>query len=204
MTALLDVPRNAAATALGLATAARGSRVFHPRGVARSCRLTVTGGLGLGAEVLDRPAAHDGLVRLSRAAGLPRPLPDVDALALRLPGQGSGGEPLDLLISSAWRFVFAPTPLSATWSAVLPHRTASGRLVLLGARPDERGFVMLAAAPLGTWHRWGHLALGEALPEEESERLRFAPTLGADDLRPVQLFRGLRARSYERSQAHRP
>jgi hypothetical protein len=203
MTGLLELPRDAAATALGWATAARGSRVFHPKGEARTCRLTVTGGLGWGATVLDAPAAHDGVVRLSRAVGLPRPLPDAEGLALRLPGQGSDGAPLDLLVNSAWRFAFVPSALAPTWSAILPHRTGTGRLVLLGARPDGDGFTMLAAAPLGRWQQWGHLALGDLLPDADAERLRFVPTVGADDLRPVELFRGLRGRAYEQSQARR-
>jgi hypothetical protein len=200
---LLALPREAAATALGLATAARGSRVFHPKGTACAARLTVTGGLGTGARVLDEPAAHDGVVRLSRAVGLPQPLPDVDGLALRLPGQGIGGAPLDLLVNSAWRYAFVPSVVAPTWSAILPHRTGSGRLVLLGARPDGDGFTMLVASPLGGWQRWGRLVLSDPLPDEESERLRFEPTVGADDLRPVPLFRSLRARSYVHSQRHR-
>jgi hypothetical protein len=203
MTALLDLPRNAAATALGLATSARGARVFHPRGTARGCRLTVTGGLGWGARVLDEPAAHDGVVRLSRAVGLPKPLPDVDGFALRLPGQGRDGAPLDLLVNSAWRFAFVPSVVAPTWSAILPHRTGTGRHVLIGARPDGDGFAMLAAAPLGRWRQWGRLALDGPLPDETADTLRFAPTVGADDLRPVALFSGLRARSYEQSQARR-
>ena len=201
---LLAVPRDAAATALGLVTAARGARVFHPRGAARRCRVVVTGGLGLGARVLDEPAQHDGVVRLSRGVGLPQPLPDVDGLALRLPGQGRGGAPLDLLVNSAWRYAFAPSVLSPTWSAVIPHRTGSGRLVLVGARPAGDGFVLLAAGLVGRWQEWGRLHLGDPLPDEESERLRFVPTLGADDLRPVPLFAGLRSRSYVESQARRP
>jgi hypothetical protein len=87
---------------------------------------------------------------------------------------------------------------------VLPHRTGTGRLVLIGVRPDGDGFAMLAAAPLGRWRQWGRLELGDPLPEQESDRLRFAPTLGAEDLRPVSLLAGLRARSYEESQARRP
>ena len=203
MTALLELPRTAFAAALGLGTAVRGARVFHPHGVARSCRLHVTGGLGWGARVLDEPAVHDGVARLSRGAGLPEPLPDIEGVALRLPGQGVGGAPLDLLVNSAWRYAFVPSVLSPTWSAVLPHRTGTGRLVLVGARPTADGFALLAAPPLGAWQQWGRLELGEELPAQQSERLRFAPTVGADDLRPVAPFRGLRARSYEHSQAHR-
>ncbi len=197
---LLSLPRAAVATALGTATALRGARVFHPHGRSYDALVTVDGGLGTGAALLDTPRRHQGVVRLSRGAGLPSPLPDVEGLALRLPGQGLGGAPLDLLINSAWRFAFVPSVIAPTWSAILPHRTPSGRLVLLGARPQDGGFALLAAAPLGTWRQWGRLTLGAEL---DGEDLRFAPTVGAADLRPVELFRTLRARSYDASQAAR-
>jgi hypothetical protein len=197
---LLSLPRAALATTLGAATALRGARVFHPHGRSYDAVLTVTGGLGTGAAVLDRPARHQGVVRLSRGTGLPAPLPDVEGLALRLPGQGVGGAPLDLLINSAWRYAFVPSVIAPTWSAILPHRTSSGRLVLLGARPQDGGFALLAAAPLGAWRPWGRLSLGAEL---DGEHLRFAPTIGAPDLQPVELFRTLRARSYDASQAAR-
>ena len=200
MTDLLSVPRAAAATALGVSTAVRGARVFHPRGSTRHCRVLVPGGTSWGARVLDEVAVHDGVVRTSRGVGLPAPLPDVDGFALRLPGLGVGGAPLDILINSAWRFAFAPSVLSPTWSAVLPHRTGTDRLVLLGARPVEDGFALLAAPPLGGWQQWGSLTYGAPL---DGEGLRFAPTLGADDLKPVELFRGLREWSYDASQAAR-
>lgn len=197
---LLSLPRTALATAFGAATALRGARVFHPHGRSYDAVLTVTGGLGTGAALLDAPGRHEGLVRLSRAVGLPSPLPDAEGLALRLPGQGIGGAPLDLLVNSAWRYVFAPSVLSATWSAILPHRTGTGRLVLLGARPHDDGFDLLVAAPLGTWRRWGRLDLGA---EFDGEHLTFVPTTGATDLQPVELFRTLRAQSYDASQAAR-
>lgn len=196
---LQDLAREAFAGLLGAATARRGARVFHPRGQSYRCRLVATGG-SWGAALLDTPVTHDGLVRLSRGAGLPEPLPDVDGLALRLPGLGRGGSPLDILINSAWRFVFAPSVLAGTWSCILPFRTGSGRLVLLGARPQPGGFELLAAAPLGAWQPWGRLELGAPF---DGETLTFAPTVGADDLVPVELFRTLRARSYSSSQAAR-
>ena len=197
---LLTLPRAAVATSLGVATAVRGARVFHPHGTTHVATVTVSGGGSWGADLLDRPAVHTGLVRLSRGAGLPEPLPDVEGLALRLPDLGVGGAPLDLLINSAWRYVFVPSVLAPTWSAVLPHRTGSARRVLLGARPDRTGFTLVAAPLLGDWTPWGRLDLGDVL---DGEDLRFAPTIGAPDLQPVELFRTLRAWSYEASQAGR-
>jgi len=200
VTDLLALPRALTATALGVGTALRGARVFHPHGATTTCRVVVPGGAGAGARLLDEPGTHEGVVRRSRGAGLPSPLPDVDGFALRLPGLGMGGAPLDLLVNSAWRYAFVPSLLAPTWSAILPHRTGSGRLVLLGARPTAAGFDLLVASPLGPWRRWGTLESGAPVDGEE---LRFAPTLGADDLVPVPLFRSLRAWSYDASSAGR-
>ena len=197
---LLTLPRSAFAAALGMGTALRGARIFHPHGQTRTATVTVEGGSDWGAALLDQPGIHGGLARLSRGAGLPRPLPDVEGLALRLPGMGVDGAPLDLLVNSAWRYAFVPSAVSPTWSAVLPHRTGSGRLVLLGARPEGDGFTMLAASPLGRWQQWGHLSLGTPL---QGEDLGFVPTVGAQDLQPVELFRTLRAWSYVASQSAR-
>jgi hypothetical protein len=199
--AALALPRAALASTLGFGTALRGARIFHPHGRTHSCRLLVPGGSSWGARLLDVPGEYTGVVRLSRGAGLPSPLPDVEGLALRLPGQGSGEAPLDLLVNSAWRFVFAPSVLSPTWSSVLPYRTGTGRRLLLGARPTSASTFALYAAPLlGGWRQWGRLELGAAY---DGEHLRFAPTIGADDLEPVALFRTLRAWSYVASQSAR-
>lgn len=200
MTDLLALPRNALAAALGLGTALRGARVFHPHGRTYACRVEVDGGGTWGAALLDDAGSTQGLVRLSRGAGLPRPLPDVEGLALRLPGRGVGGAPLDLLVNTAWRYVFVPRVVAPTWSCVLPYRTGTGRVVLVGARPTREGFDLLAAAPLGGWERWGRLVLGAPL---DGEDLAFAPTVGAPDLQPVPLFRALRERAYDVSQAVR-
>lgn len=201
MTDLLDVPRSAFAAVLGAGTALRGARVFHPHGTTHTCRVVADGldpDARWGADLLDRAAEHEGVVRISRGAGLPRPLPDVEGLALRLPGLGVDGGPLDLLVNSAWRYAFVPSAVSRTWSAVLPHRTGAGRLVLVGARPRPGGFTLLASAPpVGRWLPWGRIELGEV---RDGERLRFRPTLGAPDLVPVALFRALRGRSYGVSQ----
>ena len=196
---LLTLPRAAVATTLGVGTALRGARVFHPRGQVHVATVTVEGGLGKGAALLDEPGIHAGLVRLSRGVGLPAPLPDDDGFALRLPGLGCDGAPLDLLVNSAWRYAFVPSIVSPTWSAVLPHRTGTGQLVLVGARPSRGGFDLLAASPLGPWRPWGRLDVGEPVDQD----VRFAPTVGAPDLAPVGLFRTLRAWSYDASQAGR-
>ncbi|MGY1708456.1 hypothetical protein ACI8AC_02990 [Geodermatophilus sp. SYSU D00758] len=208
---LLSLPRAATASALALGTALRGARVVHPRGRAHTGVVVTDGGGSWGARVLDEAGRHEVVVRVSRAVGLPEPLPDVVGLAIRFDGQGGDGGPLDVLVTTAGsppglRHVFLPEPLGRTFSAVLPHRTGSGRLVVLGARRDATGagWDLLAAPVAGRWRRWGGLTLGAALPDPDAEGLRFRPTVGADDLQPVALFRAVRARSYRESQARRP
>lgn len=132
---ILALPRAGAAAAFGVATAIRGARILHPRGTVYECSLTVESTGAWGARVLDRPAEHGGVVRLSRSVGLPEPLPDIEGLALRLPGLGVDGRPLDVLVVSAVRFAFVPSGISRTWSSILPHRTAPHRLG--SARPDR-------------------------------------------------------------------
>jgi hypothetical protein len=206
---LLALPRAVTASALALGTAVRGARVFHPRGAARTGTVVTDGGGSWGARLLDEAGRHDVVVRVSRGVGLPEPLPDVVGLAVRFPGLGRGGGPLDLLVNTSGgppglRHLFLPAPLGRTYSSVLPYRTGSGRTVMLGARGDGDGWELLAAPLTGGWTRWGRLTLGAALPDAESEELRFLPTVGADDLQPVALFRAVRDLSYRESQALRP
>jgi hypothetical protein len=206
---LLTLPRAVTASALALGTAVRGARVFHPRGRASTGTVRTDGGGSWGARLLDEAGRHDVVVRVSRAVGLPAPLPDVVGLAVRFGGLGRDGGPLDLLVNTAGgppglRHLFLPAPIGRTFSSVLPYRTGSGRTVMLGAREDGDGWELLAAPLTGGWTRWGRLSTGAALPDAESEELRFLPTLGADDLQPVALFRAVRDRSYRESQALRP
>ena len=208
---LLALPRAVTASALALGTAVRGARVFHPRGPACTGTVVTDGGGSWGARLLDEAGRHDVVVRVSRGAGLPEPLPDVVGLAVRFAGLGRDGGPLDLLVNTSGgppglRHLFLPAPLGRTFSSVLPYRTGAGRVVVLGARDVGTGtsWELLAASLAGGWTRWGRLTLGSPLPDAESEELRFLPTLGADDLQPVALFRALRDLSYRESQAVRP
>jgi hypothetical protein len=58
---------------------------------------------------------------------------------------------------------------------------------------------MWVAPVLGAWQPWARLELGEAAPGD----FRTEPTVGADDLVPVEPFRRLRAWSYAASQSAR-
>jgi hypothetical protein len=208
---LFSLPRAVLASTLAAGTALRGARVFHPRGAAHAATVTTDGGGAWGTRLLDDPGRTQVVVRISRGVGLPTPLPDIIGLAIRFPGRGRDGGPLDLLVNSSGgppglRHLFLPEPLAGTYSSVLPYRTGTGRQILLGARRDgsDTSWELLAATLVGDWTRWGRLVLGAPLGAGESERLRFRPTLGAEDLHPVELFRAVRDRSYRYSQAQRP
>jgi hypothetical protein len=81
--------------------------------------------------------------------------------------------------------------------AALPHRQRTAGAA--GARPDGDAFTLLAAPLLGAWQPWGRLAVGEPVAGD----VRTDPTVGADDLVPVEPFRTLRAFAYATSQAAR-
>ncbi len=179
---LLALPRAVTASALALGTAVRRARVFHPRGDAFTARVETDGGGTWGANLLDRAGTHEVVVRVSRGVGLPEPLPDVVGLAVRYVGLGKGGGPLDVLVNTSGgppglRHLFLPAPLGRTFSSVLPYRTGSGRVVMLGARDQGTGtsWELLVAPVTGGWTRWGRLSLGPALPDAEAEALRFRP-----------------------------
>ncbi|MFC3688048.1 hypothetical protein [Aquipuribacter hungaricus] len=157
---LLAPPAALTATLSHRVARLRGAAALHPRGVVQHCTLQVPGGAGTGCGLLDEPGTHTGVVRLSRSAGLPTWLPDVGGVAVRLPGLGAGGHPLDLLFSTAWRWVFVPSSLSRTCSSLVTFRTGTGRALLLGARPADDGFDMLMATPAGPWRTWGRLVVG--------------------------------------------
>ncbi|GAA4672319.1 hypothetical protein [Nocardioides nanhaiensis] len=190
-----------AALAVGLALAAvvrvvavvRASpRPLHPRGELRLARVERLGQYGprpgWGVSWLDEPGEEAALVRLSRSIGLPRLLPDVAGLALRV-WPGDGDDPGDLLFSSTGqgpvsRYLLRPTRHDdAPMTTLMPFRTVRGPLVL-GARrtgPDE--LVVVAAAGLaGAWRPVARIVLGDPLAEESVDFdpvLNRVPGLGA-------------------------
>lgn len=99
----------------------------------------------MGVAFLDEPATLTGLARLSRAAGFPRPLPDILGLAVRwpVPAHGSPGpgddDVCDLLLATTGHTVLGRRLLrpARRWApglygSLLPY-AAGSRRVLLGA-----------------------------------------------------------------------
>lgn len=197
----------AAAALFGALSAARGRRIFHPRGDGFVAEIEVDRPLhrydGIG--LLSERRIHSGVARLSRAVGLPSPLPDLLGLAFRI---DTDGGPQDLLlISSArapgLRHLLLPTRgdfSSNTYSSILPYRI-NDELRLVGAEPLGPLEYELGVAPLnGPWEPFGRLRLRAALDADATENLKLNPWNTLPGLKPVGPLNGLRRSSYAGSQ----
>jgi hypothetical protein len=214
--------------AFGLASFVRRARVFHPHGRSFAARVHCPGDRSLAGTVLGAEGVHEGVVRLSRGAGLAEPLPDVLGFALRLDLPAG---PQDLLLVSS-----APAPVArhailpardygdVFYSSITPFR-AGRRTVLLGARPVWNGdpgplerlrhvsgavahrrleFTLLAASARGRWTAVADVELTGPVPAVRGERVRHTPFHDAGGLEPVGAVNALRRRAYADSQAARP
>ena len=220
MTALLTTPLavgSATVTrAVRLASQLRGERVIHPRGTTRTGRLAVHG-VDLPARLLRTPASYDVVVRLSRSLGLPRPLPDVLGVAVRVLDAYGEGRHQDLLLDTgASPRVLRRLPLprrtrTAMHSSLLGYDIgdrggrgdsgdAVGARVLLGAREVGRdAWELCVARPHDPWQVWASLSLGPQLRAPLGRQLRFDPWTTGPDLRPAGVLNALRRGAYPAS-----
>jgi hypothetical protein len=161
------------------------ARPLHPAGTVLTGTLRLDAGDAPGAAALGAPATHQVTVRVSRAAGLPAPLPDVFGLAVHWT---IDDRPQDLLLSATGlgrvtRFLLAPRfrPLKGGFGTLMPFRDLDGRPVLIAAAPAgtrtrTRGqhstattalvgtdLVLLSAHPGERWRRLGTLRCGPAV-----------------------------------------
>ncbi|HEX2127840.1 MAG TPA: DUF892 family protein, partial [Solirubrobacterales bacterium] len=204
----------------------RRPRAFHPYGVGFRATLTPAAGADTGAVLFDRAEPWSAVVRLSRSLGLPEALHDPCGLAFRVPDAYGDGHHQDFLLISSGeapvaRHLILPSGGFAArpYSSLLPYRIDE-RTELVGARPlggapgpslaelRDRGadgleFAVRLATPSGEWRDVARLALGERLPTEESERLRFNPAHSGGGLEPVSFLNDLRPAAYRGSQEAR-
>jgi hypothetical protein len=183
-----DAAASAASTAFGAVARVRHRKPLHPRGLVVPVSL-VRHGLPepVGAAWVDEPGADEGAARISRSAGLPDGWPDVWGLALRVDAAQSPSGVADLMLATSFpglatRHALAlRRGLRAPLSCVLPYRTASGRLLMIGvpgrtpelpSHRDElaghlsrhRLTLTLAVAQEGSgWRPFGTLTLGGAV-----------------------------------------
>lgn len=140
---LAEVAGELVAVPLGAVARWRRGRPLHPRGAVLDAVLDRHGGSpSFGVPWLDAVRADRVVVRMSRGAGLPAPLPDVLGLAVRLPG--GAGSPVDLLLSTAGRGPLTrrvPVPrrsAAAVYGSIMAYRSAAGP-VRLAAFPERAG-----------------------------------------------------------------
>ncbi len=225
--------RAATARFFGSLAAARRARSLHPHGVAYAAEL-----------VLDRPPegtaegrpsaalfaagpSHHALVRFSRGAGLPQPLPDVLGLAVKLPAVYGPGRDQDLLLATSGRGPLTRhllLPARSFWarpfSSVLLY-SVGGEPAVVGAVPaaapvraaeptdladlcatadaGELRYGLTIAPALGRSRPVAELRIGARLGEEEAAALRFDPSNTGEGLELTGPFNGLRVPAYSAS-----
>jgi hypothetical protein len=213
----------------GLAAVRRGKAV-HPHGVVYSGRLRVTGGppAPRGSSLLSEPREHEAVVRFSRSVGVPRPVPDLLGMSIRLPDVHGPGRHQDfMLVTSAdlplVHHVFLPATdvQQRPYTSSLPYR-AGNELFLVGALPDPSSprpegddefdrldaaaatgrlrFRFAVAAMMGRFRPVAELWIGARLPAE-LDALRFNPFNTGGGLVPAGSLNGARDRAYKLSQA---
>jgi hypothetical protein len=143
----MDLLARLLGAAFRLLAALRGGRALHPVGVGFRASLEVVAaapGPWAGTALLAPGARHDAVVRFSRGAGLPEPLPDAHGLAVRLPDAYGPGRSQDFLVTSsadlplARRLLFPSRSfLAGSLSSALPYRVG-GREVVVLLRPRPR------------------------------------------------------------------
>jgi hypothetical protein len=229
----LGLLAKAAGLSIGAVLAAlagvRRGKAFHPDGVVYDARLTIGNAAAApqGTELFSQSGDHRAVVRFSRAVGLPRPIPDLLGLSIRLPGvYGSGRHQDFLLVTSAdyplLHHIFLPARdvQQRPYTSSLPYR-AKDNLFLVGAvprrdspRPDgQNEFDRLqaaastgrlafdiAVAPIaGRFRAVGTLHLGRRL-HHELDALRFNPWNTGGGMEPAGWLNGARDRAYKLSQ----
>lgn len=166
------------------------AKPLHPAGAIRSVALHRHGLAAadrVGVAWIDEPGVTEGIVRFSRAMGLPRALPDIHGLALRV--ARADGDPADLLMATTGlgrfsRFVLKPTLQrgGGAYSTLLPYRSPEGPL-LLAAIPDDHvaeQFTVAVASPGGAWRAFADLTVEQG-GLGSGDEMSFDPTLNMLD-----------------------
>ncbi|SDF77537.1 hypothetical protein SAMN05660662_3367 [Blastococcus aurantiacus] len=179
----------------------RNGKPMHPRGAVFDAVLERHGSARpWGVPFLDATARDDVVVRLSRGAGLPAPVPDLLGLAVRL-DEGSE-QPVDLLLSTTGRGALTRVvpvfrrDTASVYCSIMAYSSAAGP-IRLAALPTGDGvpsdpeplaasvrrrplvFVLAAARGFGAWAPFARLSIGEAVrpldPDLRFDAVRHPP-----------------------------
>ena len=201
----------AAATAAGLAmgalAAVRRGKAVHPQGEVYEATLRVPGAAHAprAASLLARPGEHRAIVRFSRSLGVPRPLPDLLGLSLRVLDAYGRDRHQDLLLVTSidrpvLRHLFVPARGIAdrVYSSSLPYRAGDEEFVI-GALPLSGQRFQLAVSRRGNFAPVADITIGRRL-DDVADALRFNPFNTGGGLEPTGLLNALRRRAYPMSQ----
>ena len=214
----------------GGASAVRRGKAVHPHGVVYAAELEVSGAPDApqSASLLREPGGHPAIVRFSRSLGVPRPLPDLLGMSIRVPDAYGPAQHQDFLLVSSVdlpvaHHVFLPVTdaQQRPYSSSLPYR-AGPDLFIVGTLPDpgsprpagEDEFDRLDAAAAtgrlrfglavaslgGRFRTLATLRIGDRLGGE-LDALRFNPQNTGGGLEPAGFLNRIRPRTYSMSQA---
>lgn len=174
----------------GVVRVLRRGKPLHPDGIVYDSLIRRTGSpVEWRCRWLDEPGEDVGTARLSRAIGLPAPVPDIHGLAITF--TGDEGERHDLLLATTglgrWsRFVLIPRSGAYTcpYGSLFTYRSPRG-LVLLSAAPLSTrnppeppmaaSFRLQVASVTGPWHTFGTLELTAPARGLGDDPVRFDP-----------------------------
>jgi hypothetical protein len=210
--------------------AARGAKAVHPHGVSYRARLLIDGAAYAppASQLLSTPREYCALMRFSRSLGLPRPLPDLLGVSLRvLDAYGPTRHQDFLLVSSVdlpllhHLFVPATDVQQRPYSSSLPFGAGNQRF-LIGVVPDARSprpagadefdrlqraadtarltFGLAIASLSGRFRSVGSLHVAERLPDT-LDALCFDPCNCGGGLHLAGAINRLRDYAYAMSQA---
>jgi hypothetical protein len=231
----LRAPARAALDAAGWLTggafavmaALRRGKAVHPHGAVHAAEVRMLGREDSPPAPLFRTAAtHTAYARFSRSVGLPRPVPDLLGLSLRLRDvEGPGRHQDFLLVTSVdapvLHHVFLPARdvWSRPYSSSLPYR-ADGERFLVGVRPlpgprpegrdelerldaaaatGQLRFALCVAPVGGRFREVGEVVVGERLPQD-LDAMRFSVWNTTTGIAPAGVLNRLRDYAYPLSQ----
>ncbi|MEU9033498.1 DUF1360 domain-containing protein [Streptomyces sp. NPDC048352] len=203
---------------------------LHPDGLVISGTVDVTppGGKVWAVPLLDEPGRYEAVVRWSRAAGLPSPLPDGMGLAVRVLDAG-GGRPFDVLLTSSGTARLtrhlplprrhATAPYSTLTSYRFPDRErvivalpvagerrlpADLRALAASLKEGPVRYRLCAAAAGEAWRPFATLTLRAGPEPAPQAPLAFDPYVNClADLPPGRALRALREAAYDGSRRGR-
>jgi hypothetical protein len=198
----------------GLAALRRGKAV-HPKGVVHEALLRPYGSRHAprAAPLISQPGEHLAIVRFSRSLGVPRPLPDLFGMSIRILDAHGPERHQDLLLVTSvdlpiLHHIFLPATdvRQRPYSSSLPYR-AGGERFLVGALPhrasptDDLRFHLAVAPLFGRFQPVAELVVGRELPHEP-DALRFNPIENSGPgFEPLGFLNGMRDPAYRASQA---